>query len=58
MENATRGACGAYTATYKTQERLTIDAEKLKAEHPDIYEKCTKKTESRVLRIIKKKERK
>ena len=37
--------------TWKTQERNTIDTNRLKKEHPEIVEKFTKTTTSRVLRL-------
>ena len=37
--------------TWKTQERKTIDTNRLKKEHPEIVEKFTKTTTSRVLRL-------
>ena len=37
--------------TWKIQERKTIDATRLKKEHPEIVEKFTKTTTSRVLRL-------
>ena len=37
--------------TWKTQERKTIDTTRLKKEHPEIVEKFTKTTTSRVLKI-------
>ena len=42
---------GERKITWKTQERSTIDTTRLKKEHPEIVEKFTKTTTSRVLRL-------
>lgn len=37
--------------TYKTQERSTVDTQKLKKEHPDVYENCKKVSTSNVFNV-------
>lgn len=37
--------------TWKTQERITLDTKRIKAEMPELYETYGKKTESRVFQI-------
>lgn len=44
-----------YRVTFKQQTRTSIDSKRLKAERPEIYDEYAQATESRVLRITKKK---
>ena len=37
--------------TYKTQERSTVDTQKLKKEYPDVYQNCKKVSTSDVLNV-------
>lgn len=50
-----RGESEAFKISWLAQSRTTIDSKKLKAEYPEIYDKCSKSSTSRVLRITKKK---
>lgn len=45
------GTSGKWKATWKPQSRTTIDSKKLKEEQPEIAEKYSKTSETRVLRI-------
>ena len=47
------GKTDTYKVTWKPQETTRIDTEKLKTEMPDLFQKFSKKTPSRVLRIAK-----
>lgn len=47
------GFTAAYKVSWKTQNRSSIDAKRLKSEHPDIYQKYLKTTPSRVFKITK-----
>lgn len=42
-----------WTATYKSQERTSVDEKALKSEYPEIYEKVKKVSSFRVLRLKK-----
>lgn len=50
-----RGESETFKISWLAQSRTTIDSKKLKAEYPEIYDKCSKNSTSRVLRITKKK---
>lgn len=57
MKTASVGNCGAYSCTWKTQERNTIDIEALKEAYPDIpIEHFTKTSKSRPFRWKESKE--
>jgi putative phage-type endonuclease len=45
------GKTSLYTITWKNQKTLRLDTQKIKDEAPDVYEKFSKITNSRVLRI-------
>lgn len=51
------GFTAAYKVSWKTQNRSSIDAKQLESEHPEIYQKYLKTTQSRVFKIIKIKEK-
>lgn len=55
LQNALDGNTEGYTTSYKIswkpQQRTSLDSKSLKADHPDIYEKYSKTTESKVFRI-------
>ena len=51
------GFTAAYKVSWKTQNRSSIDAKRLESEHPEIYQKYLKTTQSRVFKIIKIKEK-
>lgn len=51
------GFTAAYRVSWKTQNRSSIDAKRLEAEHPDIYQNYLKTTQSRVFKITKIKEK-
>lgn len=57
LGETTSGACGPWRVTYKTQERITVDSKKFKEEMPETYVRFVKRSESRTLRITKKKEK-
>lgn len=46
-----KGLSPRYVVTYKTQERRTVDSKRLKAEAPELFEKYTKVSTSRPLKI-------
>lgn len=50
------GESAQYKVSYKQQCSARLDSKKLKAEHPEIYDRYVSNTVSRVLRINKKKE--
>lgn len=50
------GTCNNYKVTWKSQNKTTVDSKKLKKEYFDIYQKVTKTSSSRVLRITEEKE--
>lgn len=45
------GESDKYRISWLPQSRTTVDSKKLKSEYPEIYAKCSKKSETRVLRI-------
>lgn len=45
------GESDRYKISWLPQSRTTIDSKKLKSEYPEAYAKCSKKSETRVLRI-------
>jgi putative phage-type endonuclease len=49
--------CGTWEATWKTQDRETIDTKTLKKEEPETYKKYAKKSTSRVFRFKNKLEK-
>ena len=51
------GFTAAYKVSWKTQNRSSIDAKRLESEHPEIYQKYLKTTQSRVFKITKIKEK-
>lgn len=51
MCNATEGQTGGYKVTWRNQERNSIDAKRLQAEHPDIYNEYLRKNTSRTFKI-------
>lgn len=53
MIDATHGECGKWKIFYASQSRTTIDAKRLKAELPQVYEQYKKVSESRPLLIKK-----
>lgn len=54
MGNAETGTCGEYRITCKGQTRTTVDATRLKAELPHIYEQYSKKSDTKPSLTIKK----
>ncbi|MBQ9948879.1 MAG: YqaJ viral recombinase family protein [Oscillospiraceae bacterium] len=56
LDGNTDGFTADYRITYRPQSRTTVDNKKLKAEHPDIYEKYSNTTTSRVFRISERKD--
>lgn len=58
LDTATEGDVDGYKVTYRQQMRTTIDSKRLLSERPDIYQKYSKDSASRILRITKKKEKK
>ena len=56
MGDASKGVAGRFTVSWKTQTRNSLDADALKADHPEIdFEKYTRSTSSRVFRVTEKK---
>lgn len=53
MQECETGNAAGYRVTWKTQERVTVDSKRLKAEQPDIYERYSKASTSRVFKIKK-----
>lgn len=51
MCNATEGQTGGYKVTWRNQERNSIDAKRLQAEHPEIYNEYLRKSTSRTFKI-------
>ncbi|MCD2257399.1 YqaJ viral recombinase family protein [Lactobacillus sp. CC-MHH1034] len=51
MEHSDVGLLSGYKVFYKAQERAGVDTKLLKKDYPDIYEKVTKTTHYRSLRI-------
>jgi putative phage-type endonuclease len=56
LQDAERGIVGKWVATWKKQATTRIDTARVKEENPDLYEKFSKTTESRVLRVKELKE--
>jgi putative phage-type endonuclease len=51
LGNSTLGTTNDYKVTWKFSERSSVDTKALREDRPDIYEKYTKKTVSRTMRI-------
>lgn len=51
MGEATRGMIHDHKISWKTQSRTTLDSKAIKKEMPDVYEKYSKVSESRVFRV-------
>lgn len=56
--DADGGQCDGWRVTWKTQQRTTIDGKALKRDYPEIYDKYSNTTTSRVFRSTKIKEEK
>ncbi len=56
LDGNTDGFTVDYKITYRPQSRTTVDSKKLKADHPDIYERYSNTTTSRVFRISERKD--
>lgn len=54
--DAEGGQCDGWRVTWKTQNRTTVDGAALKRDYPEIYQKYSKTTTSRVFRLTKIKE--
>lgn len=58
MGEASKGISGRFTVSWKNQTRNSLDADALKADHPEIdMSKYTRSTSSRVFRVTEKKEK-
>ena len=55
LKDAEKGLSRGWSVSFKTQQRVTIDSKKLKAERPDVAEIYSKKITSRPLTIKKRK---
>lgn len=51
LDGNTEGYTESYKISWRPQKRTTLDSKSLKADHPDIYAKYSKITESKVFRI-------
>lgn len=51
MEDSEVAYIDEHKLTWKTQERISLDTKRIKAEMPELYEAYGKKTESRVFRL-------
>lgn len=51
LEHSDVGVLDNYKVFYKAQERATVDSKLLKKDYPDIYEKVSKVTQYRTLRV-------
>lgn len=54
--DAEGGQCDGWRASWKVQTRNSIDGAALKRDYPEIYQKYSKQTTSRVFRLTKVKE--
>lgn len=57
MQDKETAQAGKYIVTWKNQDRTSVDSKALKEKFPAVYESCTKKTTSRVLRTAIRKEK-
>ena len=57
LGSSTRGFSCRYKIAYKPGTRTTFDSKSLKKDHPDIYSEYSTASETRALRITRKKER-
>lgn len=55
LKDVARGYSDGYKVSWLSQNRTTVDGKRLEKELPDVYAKYTKTTQSRPLRISKKK---
>lgn len=55
LKDVARGYSDGYKVSWLSQSRTTVDGKRLEKELPDVYAKYTKTTQSRPLRISKKK---
>lgn len=51
LGNNERGVCGDYTVRWSNSTRTTVDSKRLKAEMPEVYEKYSKASTSRIFKV-------